>query len=219
MLELLNNNNLKLVPLDNGPPISTHINNCKPGLQRTHLEANDTAAPLSPQEPTLDPFLLSQQVEPNSAYLEDEDDTSCSQPKQTRPAGCATHTNPVGACSSLTYLSYTSSFPDRRWSWSNLPRVASTSSLTLATAKSEDVLEYVYDQLPLEWRLAKMFKKKQPPSKKWKNIHTFFLGTIFPFIFNASGSLFSSSLLNINSPFCSPVCRQVSFLHTNLTSF
>lgn len=44
VLELLNNNILKLVPLDNGPPISTHVNNWKPGLLRPiHLEANDMA--------------------------------------------------------------------------------------------------------------------------------------------------------------------------------
>ena len=46
-----------------------------------------------------------------------------------------------------------------------LPRASSTSRLTRATAKPDDVLEYVYDKLPLERRLAKMFKKKKSQKK------------------------------------------------------
>ena len=54
----------------------------------------------------------------------------------------------------------------------NLPRASSTSWLTRATAKPDDVLEYVYDQLPLERRLAKLFKKKQqPPKKSCRSLH------------------------------------------------
>ena len=44
--------------------------------------------------------------------------------------------------------------------------LSSTSRLTRSTAQPDDVLEYVYDQLPLERRLAKLFKKKQQPPKK-----------------------------------------------------
>ena len=133
VLELLANNNLKLVPLDNGPTISTHINNCKPGLVRpVRLEVNDTTRHASPP-PTrdLDPFRFSIPANLPQQFLEDEDNDLLPAPPlaEIQPDPPAPLRTPVRPA------------PD-------------------------DVLEYVYDQLPLERILAKMFKEKQQPPKK-----------------------------------------------------
>ena len=194
ILELQDNNNVKLLPINNGPPISTHISNCKLGTVRpTRLEANDTsittASSPPPARQLLDRFRFSIPQSNQDSLLEDEDDdllpapplqpSAPAAPARTpvRPAPAPPspgfHTpesSPTGARAEPTRpLSPAVSSPDIHTDVpptpSNLPRASSTSRLTRATANPDDVLEYVYDQLPLERRLAKLFKKKQRPLK------------------------------------------------------
>ena len=201
ILELQNNNNVKLLPLNNGPPISTHVNNCKLGtLRPARLEVNDTSAVprTAAASPLPDPFRFSLPLEHQTTYLEDEDDELLPAPPPEPPANAAAqpagaaapvrtpvrpapappspafHTpdsSPTGARAELTRpLSPAASLPDIHTATSpgssNLPRASSTSRITRATANPDDVLKYVYDELPLERRLAKLFKKKQQPPKK-----------------------------------------------------
>ena len=100
VLELQDNNNVKLLPINNGPPISTHINNCKMGTVRpARLEANDTSM-ATPSWPSttrriLDPFRFSI---PNSNYdslLEDEDDELLPAPPEQPTAPAAPARTPV----------------------------------------------------------------------------------------------------------------------------
>ena len=95
----------------------------------------------------------------------------CPAPAPPAPAFHTPHSEPTGARDELTRpLSPAASSPDVHTATSPgssaLPRASSTSRLTRSTANLDDVLEYVYDQLPLERRLAKLFKKKQQPPKK-----------------------------------------------------
>ena len=203
VLEILENNNLKLIPLNNGPPISTHVNNCKLGVVRpARLEAHDTSittpTPSASPQHMLDPFRFSLPNDSLEAFLEDEDDDLLPAPTApiappaqpnvppartpvrtpVRPAPAppspsfhTPETSPTGARKEPTRpLSPAASSPNIAsvvpTNPANLPRAASTSCLTRATANPDNVLEYVYDQLPLERRLAKLFKKKQQPPKK-----------------------------------------------------
>ena len=195
VLEILDNNNIKLLPINNGPPITTHVNNCKLGTVRpARLEANDTssAATSSPSATRriLDPFRFSIPSNGFDAFLEDEDDELMPAPPNqpivpavpartpVRPAPAppspsfhTPETSPTGAREEPTRpLSPAASSPDIYTNVpttpADLPSASSTSWLTHATAKPDAVLEYVYDQLPLERRLAKLFKKKQQPPKK-----------------------------------------------------
>ena len=76
VVDLLPNNNLKLVPLDNGSPISTHFNNCKLGLTRpVRLERTYTSPSESQNHETYaDPFRFSTQATHLPLLFEDEDD-------------------------------------------------------------------------------------------------------------------------------------------------
>ena len=79
VLELLENNNIRLLPINNGPPTSTHINNCKFGVVRpARLEAHDTSnatpSPPSSTHHMLDPFRFSIPNSTLETFLEDEDD-------------------------------------------------------------------------------------------------------------------------------------------------
>ena len=190
VLEILENNNIQLLPINNGPP--THINNCKFGVVRpARMEAHDTlnSTPSAPSrtQHTLDPFRFSIPNNNLETFLEDEDDELLpAQPDKPNapaaPVPAITPVRPAPAPPSPSFhtpetsptrareeparpLSPTARSPniytDVPTNPANLPRASSTSRLTRATAKPDDVLEYVYDQLPLERRLAKLFKKKQ----------------------------------------------------------
>ena len=179
-MELLDNNNLKLIPLDNTSPITTHINNCKMGLLRPTC-----------RDDYPDPFRFSSQANQLPTLLEDEEDDLLPAPPAPHndpPAQLRTPSQPAPAPLSpaafhtpdsspqtkdradpkrpLSPSQSSPNLPPSDEPGQSLPRAASTSRLTRATAHPDDVLDYVYDQLPLKRRLAKLFKKKQQPPQK-----------------------------------------------------
>ena len=195
-------------------------------VRPARLEANDTSDATTSSPPAsrrlLDPFRFSIPNTNWDTFLEDKDDELLPAPTHQpnapavpartpvypapappSPSFHTPETLPTGAREEPTRpLSPAASSPDIYTDVptapANLPHASSTSRLTCTTAKPDDVLEYVYDQLPLEHRLAKLFKKKQQTPKKWRictlNFYFYFLllycsggsKSVFPIVLSLS---------------------------------
>ena len=184
VVELLQNNNLKLSPLDNGKPVSTHRNNCKKAsLRFPHLMVNqpiDRAnAQTPPYRPIPDywdnsttPAVLDdmpiipeeeepQEEQPNAAEEQlppqqpDGQDVHMHAPPPP-PAAADTEDDSPNMASGTTPHENISIERDQSNPFLNLaPR------RTLRSTTDKTLHPYVYDELPLERRLAQKLTRKK----------------------------------------------------------
>ena len=192
-LQELDNDNLYLVPLNEGKPISAHRNNCKLApVRHAHLRFQNPT-PLTTGTPALSqsrsawdktfPALLDDDDDGDLVLLDDlnneaeddpelhaavpafADDTEGNPPTPPPPAALPLP-SPNILVTPPPPIPTPAARPDVRLAASSLPNIPAATGARPRTTRAAQptLLPYVYDELPLEARLAKMFKRK--PKKK-----------------------------------------------------